>query len=99
MGDQDKPIGFEYIITVEQYNELPEKEKKYWHYHKTEFPRAEVRLPDLTKEEAEKLMPVLNETYGKVIYVQTQMTSFLWVSLMFWSYKICLSYQSKTKLI
>ncbi|HNP97336.1 Protein of unknown function [Nitrosomonas aestuarii] len=70
MGDQDKPIGFEYIITVEQYNELPEKEKKYWHYHKTEFPRAEVGLPDLTKKEAEKLLPILNETYGKVIYIQ-----------------------------
>ena len=51
--DQDKPIGFEYIITSEQYKELPEKEKKYWHYHKTELPRAKAKLPDLTKEEAE----------------------------------------------
>ncbi|WP_177166652.1 DUF1264 domain-containing protein [Nitrosomonas sp. Nm51] len=70
MGDQDKPIGYEYIITAEQYNHLPEEEKKYWHYHATEFPRAEVSLPDLTHEEAEKLMPVLKETYGKVIYFQ-----------------------------
>ena len=69
-GDQDKPIGYEYIITVPQYNALPEEEKKYWHYHATEFPRAEVSLPDLTKEEAKKLMPVLNETYGKVVYFQ-----------------------------
>lgn len=69
-GDQDKPMGFEYIITVEQYNKLPDGEKKYWHYHKTEFPRAEVSLPDLTENEAKKLMPILNETYGKVIYVQ-----------------------------
>jgi len=69
-GDQDKPIGFEFIITVEQYNELPDGEKKYWHYHKTEFPRAEVGLPDLTEKEAKKLIPILSETYGKVIYVQ-----------------------------
>lgn len=69
-GDQDKPIGFEYVITADQYNELPKEEKKYWHYHATEFPRAEVSLPDLTKEETKKLMPVLNETYGKVVYFQ-----------------------------
>lgn len=69
-GDQDKPIGFEYVITADQYKELPNEEKKYWHYHATEFPRAEVSLPDLTKEETKKLMPVLNETYGKVVYFQ-----------------------------
>ena len=28
MKDQDKPIGFEYIITTAQYNTLPEAEKK-----------------------------------------------------------------------
>ena len=28
MKDQDKPIGFEYIITTEKYNTLPENEKK-----------------------------------------------------------------------
>jgi Protein of unknown function (DUF1264) len=70
MKDQDKPIGFEYIITTEQYNSLPEEEKKYWHYHKTEIPRAKASLPDLTAEEADKLLPAINETYGKVIYFQ-----------------------------
>ncbi|TXL16211.1 hypothetical protein BMR04_10465 [Methylococcaceae bacterium HT3] len=29
MKDQDKPIGFEYIITTAQYNSLPEEEKHY----------------------------------------------------------------------
>jgi hypothetical protein len=70
MKDQDKPIGFEYIITTEQYNTLPEAEKKYWHYHKTEIPRAKATLPDLTAEEAAKLLPAINETYGKVVYFQ-----------------------------
>ena len=70
MKDQDKPIGFEYIITAEQYKELPEGEKRFWHYHKTEIPRAKATLPDLTAEEAEKLLPSINETYGKVIYFQ-----------------------------
>lgn len=66
--DQDKPIGFEYIITSKQYEELPEKEKKFWHYHKTELPRAKATLPDLTADEAAKLLPAIRETYGKVVY-------------------------------
>ena len=70
MKDQDKPIGFEYIITTAQYNTLPEEEKKYWHYHKTEIPRAHATFPDLTDEEAAKILPTINETYGKVIYIQ-----------------------------
>jgi uncharacterized protein DUF1264 len=70
MKDQDKPIGFEYIIPTEQYNALPKKEKKYWHYHKTEVPRAHATFPDMTAEEAAKVLPAINETYGKVIYFQ-----------------------------
>lgn len=68
MKDQDKPIGFEYIITTDQYNGLSEKEKGYWHYHKVEVPRAHATFPDLTAEEGAKLLPTINETYGKVIY-------------------------------
>ncbi len=70
MKDQDKPIGFEYIITTAQFNTLPEKEKHYWHYHKTEVGRACATFPDLTKEEAAKILPAVHETYGKVIYFQ-----------------------------
>jgi hypothetical protein len=70
MKDQDKPIGFEYIITTAQFNTLPEKEKHYWHYHKTEVGRACATFPDLSKEEAEKILPAIHETYGKVIYFQ-----------------------------
>jgi len=70
MKDNDKPIGFEYIIPTAMYNELPEAEKKYWHYHKVEVPLAKATLPDLTAAEAEKLLPAINETYGKVIYIQ-----------------------------
>ncbi|MDQ7089355.1 MAG: DUF1264 domain-containing protein [Methylococcales bacterium] len=68
MKDQDKPMGFEYIITTAQFNKLPEDEKKYWHYHKIEIPRAHATFPDLTDEEAAKILPAINETYGKVIY-------------------------------
>ena len=68
MKDQDKPIGFEYIITTAQYNSLPEEEKGYWHYHLIEVPRAHATFPDLTDAEAAKILPAVNETYGKVVY-------------------------------
>ena len=68
MKDQDKPIGFEYIITTAQYNSLPEEEKGYWHYHLIEVPRAHATFPDLTSAEAAKILPAVNETYGKVVY-------------------------------
>ncbi len=68
MKDQDKPIGFEYIITTEQFNGLPEAEKDNWHYHLIEVPRAKATFPDLTAAEAAKILPAVNETYGKVIY-------------------------------
>ncbi len=70
MKDQDKPIGFEYIITTAQYNALPEKEKHYWHYHKVEVPRAHATFPDLTADELAKLKSAIDETYGKVVYFQ-----------------------------
>ena len=68
MKDQDKPMGFEYIITTEQFNKLPEDEKPYWHYHLEEIPRAHATFPDLTAAEAGKILPAVNETYGKVYY-------------------------------
>jgi len=68
MTDQDKPYGIEYVITTDQYQELPDEEKQYWHYHKTEFPRAKATFPELTDAELAKVLPVLDETYGKVFY-------------------------------
>ena len=70
MKDQDKPIGFEYIIPTAMFEQLPEEEKKYWHYHKVEVPLAKATFPDMTPEELKKVLPAINETYGKVIYFQ-----------------------------
>jgi len=68
MTDQDKPYGIEYVITTNQFQELPNEEKQYWHYHKTEFPRAQATFPELSDEELAKVLPILDETYGKVYY-------------------------------
>ena len=68
MTDQDKPYGIEYVITADQYQELPEEEKPYWHYHKTEFPRADATFPELSDSELSEVQSILDETYGKVYY-------------------------------
>ena len=68
MTDQDKPYGIEYVITSDQYKELPEEEQLYWHYHKTEFPRADATFPELSDLELAEIQPILDETYGKVYY-------------------------------
>ena len=68
MNDQDKLYGIEYVIPANQYDTLPEEEKKYWHYHLTELPRVNATTPDMNAEEAAKVKPILDETYGKVVY-------------------------------
>jgi hypothetical protein len=68
MDDQDKLYGIEFVIPTAMYNTLPEEEKRYWHYHLTELPRVNATLPDMTAEEAAAVKPVLDETYGKVVY-------------------------------
>lgn len=62
-------IGMEYIITHEQYNSLPDREKPNWHYHKIEFAanRADPKFPELNPEQAKAEMQKAMDTYGKVI--------------------------------
>jgi hypothetical protein len=62
-------IGIEYIITQEQYDSLPNREKPYWHAHREELrpDRADPRMPELSPEQAQAEMAKLHLTWGKVI--------------------------------
>lgn len=62
-------IGIEYIITQEQYDSLPDREKPYWHAHREEFApdRADPMMPELSPEEAQAEMEKMLPTWGKVI--------------------------------
>jgi hypothetical protein len=62
-------IGIEYMITVDQYNSLPEREKPYWHYHVEEFApnRADPKFPQLSEEQTMQTLQQLEQSYGKVI--------------------------------
>jgi hypothetical protein len=62
-------IGIEYMLTTEDYNKLPEREKPFWHYHVTEFApdRADPKFPQLSAEEEKKALKMVEDSYGKVI--------------------------------
>ncbi len=62
-------IGIEYIITADQYNSLPNREKPAWHYHLIEFAtnRADAKFPELTPQKEGESLKKLADTYGKVI--------------------------------
>jgi hypothetical protein len=68
--DSDKPdarlIGVEVIVGKETWNKFSNKEKSLWHYHKTEIPKVEATLPDVSAEEGAKILQGIEETYGKV---------------------------------
>ena len=62
-------IGIEYMITQEQYDSLPNREKPYWHAHREELrpERADPRMPELSPEQAQAEMAKMLPTWGKVI--------------------------------
>ena len=62
-------IGIEYIITQQQYDSLPDREKPYWHAHRAEFSpdRADPMMPELSLKQAKIEMAKLAPTWGKVI--------------------------------
>jgi Protein of unknown function (DUF1264) len=62
-------IGIEYIITQQQYDSLPDREKPYWHAHREEFApnRADPMMPELSPEQAQAEIAKMLSTWGKVI--------------------------------
>ena len=68
--DSDKPdarlIGIEVIVDKETWKKFSQKEKALWHHHKTEIPKVDAVLPDVSPEESAKILKSMEETYGKV---------------------------------
>ena len=59
-------VGIETVVDPATYNSFSESEKAMWHYHKTEIPKVKAKLPDMSLEEATKVVKSLEETYGKI---------------------------------
>ncbi len=68
--DSDKPdarlVGVEVVVSAEIYKTFSKAEKALWHYHKTEIPKVEAKLPEHSPEEEAKILKSMEETYGKV---------------------------------
>lgn len=59
-------VGVEAIVDTPTYNAFTAEEKTKWHYHKMEIPKVDAKLPDLSADEAAKVVKTLEETYGKI---------------------------------
>lgn len=61
-----KLVGVEVVVDTKTWQGFDSVENKNWHYHKEEIPKVNAKLPDLSKEEAAKVVKTLEETYGKI---------------------------------
>ncbi|MBI2611742.1 DUF1264 domain-containing protein [Candidatus Gottesmanbacteria bacterium] len=59
-------VGVETVVDTKTWQAFDADEQGLWHYHKEEIPKINAKLPDLSEEEAAKVVQMLNETYGKV---------------------------------
>ncbi len=59
-------VGVETVVDTNTWEGFDDSEQALWHYHKEEIPKINAKLPDLSDEEAAKVVETLNETYGKV---------------------------------
>jgi len=68
--DSDAPdahlVAIETIVSPATYNSFPASEQALWHYHKTEIPKVNATLPDMTPDQAKKTVASMEDTYGKV---------------------------------
>jgi hypothetical protein len=58
-------LGVEYVITNRAYQDLPDKEKKYWHPHTYEVLSGGLIAPGMEAEEEKKFMKTILTTWGK----------------------------------
>lgn len=59
-------VGVEVVVPTSQWSTFSSSEQAMWHYHKEEIPKVNAKLPDLSGEEAAKVVKTLEETYGKI---------------------------------
>lgn len=59
-------VGVETVVSTDTWKGFDASEQAQWHYHKEEIPKINAKLPDLSSEEAAKVVETLKETYGKV---------------------------------
>jgi len=68
-------VGIETIVSPEVHNTFSVEEKRFWHWHTYEVPRVNAALPDLSKDDAAKVVAKILPTYGKVYIIWDPMTN------------------------
>lgn len=59
-------VGAETIVSPAVYKSFSPQEQALWHYHKTEIPKVNAKLPDMTPAQAKQLIAQISDTYGKI---------------------------------
>ena len=59
-------VGSEIIISPAVWKGFSKDEQATWHYHKTEIPKVNAKMPDVSAAAAKKMVAQLTDTYGKV---------------------------------
>lgn len=71
--DSDEPnarlVGVEVIVDAATWTKFSAGERALWHFHKTEIPKVSATLPDLSPEEAAKVVKSIENTYGKIYLI------------------------------
>lgn len=65
--DSNAPlVATEVIVPPAAFKAMSAKEQAYWHYHKTEIPKVNPKMPDVSAAQAKAMVAKLTDTYGKV---------------------------------
>ncbi|HZT11440.1 MAG TPA: DUF1264 domain-containing protein [Candidatus Baltobacteraceae bacterium] len=59
-------VGVETIVSPSVYQSFNPQEQAYWHYHKTEIPKVNATMPDVSPQEAAAMVAKISDTYGKI---------------------------------
>lgn len=65
--DNNAPmVATEIIVQPKMYKSFSPSERALWHYHKTEIPKVNAKMPDVSAAAAKKMVAQITDTYGKI---------------------------------
>jgi hypothetical protein len=59
-------VAVETIVPPAAYKSFNAQEQALWHYHKDEIPKVNAKMPDMTPDQAKKVVSSIMDTYGKI---------------------------------
>ena len=59
-------VAYETIVSPSVYKSFTPEEQALWHYHKTEIPKVNASMPDVSPADAQKMVAQISDTYGKI---------------------------------